>query len=625
MLDRNKIRTALDQLADELLLRQSPDGAWRLCFDSGTMSDCYYIVTQRLFGHADETLIRRITDRILSRQYANGAWKVYPDEQDGNLDATVEAYYALLCSGYYQPNHPRLASARNFILEKGGLAAVQSMLTQALLAATSQAEWPKSLRIPLEAFFSDPPPLDIFSLSGHARVHLVPVLIMANESFSASFPGMPDLSNLYADESSGKSFQSDSTWIAALLGLIEMLGVAALLPSGGDAAKRRALQFLFDRMEPNGTLLTYSTATMLMMLALLSQNYSPSSPVITNMSAGIRSLLCHGQPHIQVASSEVWDTALLASAMRSSGLQPNTAPLERAGAYLQARQQWRRGDWARRAPNAEPGGWGFSDVNTLYPDVDDSAAALRAIRPYADRSSSQQEDWQRGLSWVLAMRNKDGGWPAFEREGDPLPIQFFAFEGAKDIALDPSTPDLTGRTLLFLVQELGVSVNNSWIERTVQWLLSQQRPDGSWYGRWGICYVHGTGAVVQALLAAGVADDHPAIRKAVKWLTRIQNEDGGWGESCLSDKKRVYIPLGVSTISQTAWALDALTAALPKPTKELEKGVQALLSLLERGARDPAYTYPTGSGLPGSVYIHYASNNYTWPMFTLSSILAKYS
>ncbi|MBD2869517.1 prenyltransferase/squalene oxidase repeat-containing protein [Paenibacillus arenilitoris] len=620
-MDMHRIRERIGELSGELLRRQSGDGAWRMCFDSGTMTDSHYIILLRALGRSDETLIRALAARIASKQLASGAWQLYPDEKEGSLDATAEACYALLCAGYNREWEPRIQLAKQFIRSQGGLSQVRSLLTQVILAATGQAEWPLLLRIPLEAFFSNNGlGLDLFSLSGHARVHLIPTLIMANRQYARRSAYLPDLTDLFLGGS--RTFANDSTWISALNGFLSTLPLSSLLTSGSPTAEEQAVTFMLDRVEPNGTLLTYSTATMLMTLALLAAGYPEHSPVIEHLLRGIRSLLCLDKPHIQIASSEIWDTAMLGYALREAGVQGTSPAMERAGAYLLPKQQTRLGDWAIRKPDTQPGGWGFSEANTIYPDVDDSVAALRAVRPYIDRVTGGDADWQRGLNWVLAMRNDDGGWPAFERKGASLPASFFAFEGASDIATDPSTVDLTGRMLAFLGQELDMSLGQQWIDDSVQWVLSQQTRDGSWYGRWGIAYIHGTGAAIQGLKAVGIASDHPALTKAVKWLLAIQNEDGGWGESCLSDKLKRYVPLGASTPSQTAWALDALIAVHDKPTAELGKGADALLAALDR--RDWTYTYPTGAGLPGSVYVHYASNNYIWPLLTLSSLVKKY-
>lgn len=620
-MNMNRIRARIAQLTAELLQQQSPDGAWRMCFDSGTMTDSYFIIILRLLERSEEALIHTLAARIASKQQSNGAWMLYADELDGNLDATAEACFALLYAGYYRESDPHIISAKQFIHAKGGLSEVRSLLTQVILAATGQAKWPMMLRIPLEAFFSNLGiGLDLFSLSGHARVHLIPTLILANKQFVRQTPSMPNLTHLFLDGS--RTFTNDISWISALNELLGSLPLASLLHASSPSALEQAEAFLFERLEPNGTLLTFSTATMLMILALLALDYEPGSPIIQRLALGVQSLICSDKPHVQVASAEVWDTAMLSYALRESGIVSSAPSLERAGAYLLSKQQNRSGDWAIRNPNTPPGGWGFSDVNTIYPDVDDSVAALRAVRSYSASVNELYPNWQRGLNWVLSMRNEDGGWPAFEREGTQLPASFFTFEGSADIATDPSTVDLTGRVLQFLGKELGMTLGHQWIDNSVQWILSQQTSNGSWYGRWGIAYIHGTGAAIQGMKAAGIADDHPAVKKAVNWLLDIQNKDGGWGESCLSDKQKRYLPLHDSTPSQTAWALDALTAAAPKLTTAIERGVEALLIALDR--RDWTYTYPTGAGLPGSVYVYYPSNNYIWPLLTLSEIVKKY-
>src|SRR6266496_1644890 len=96
--------------------------------------------------------------------------------------------------------------------------------------------------------------------------------------------------------------------------------------------------------------------------------------------------------------------------------------------------------------------------------------------------------------------------------------------------------------------------------RGLDWLLRQQEPDGSWFGRWGANHVYGVGAVLPALAAAGMDPRHGAIRRAVRWLVEHQNADGGWGEDLRSYREPDWRGRGPSTPSQTAWALLALLA-----------------------------------------------------------------
>ncbi|MNZ97931.1 Sporulenol synthase [compost metagenome] len=220
------------------------------------------------------------------------------------------------------------------------------------------------------------------------------------------------------------------------------------------------------------------------------------------------------------------------------------------------------------------------------------------------------------------MQNNDGGWPAFEKNTDKVFLTWLAIDGAKSAATDPSEADLTGRTLEYLGGFAGLDIRHDRIKRGASWLIKHQEKDGSWYGRWGICYIYGTWAALTGLKAVGLSSEHETVKKGAKWLLSIQNPDGGWGESCRSDRLQLYWPLGESTPSQTAWALDALIAVHQKPTSAMQKGVQRLMTALHEDKWTSAY--PTGAGLPGSFYIHYHSYRHIWPLLALSHYREKY-
>jgi squalene-hopene/tetraprenyl-beta-curcumene cyclase len=155
----------------------------------------------------------------------------------------------------------------------------------------------------------------------------------------------------------------------------------------------------------------------------------------------------------------------------------------------------------------------------------------------------------------------------------------------------------------------------------VHWLLCEQEPGGSWYGRWGINHVYGTGAVVPALVAAGVAPSEPCIRRAVAWLHSCQKEDGGWGEDPRSYDCADWIGRGESTASQTAWALLALHAAGESAGAAAERGVRWLC---ETQREDGSWFEPqyTGTGFPSDYYINYHLYRLIFPVMALGRILA---
>ncbi|MCU6707462.1 squalene--hopene cyclase [Paenibacillus sp. J5C_2022] len=611
----------IERLTAELLQQQQPDGSWRFCFDNGTTIDAFFIILLRsLENDKYEPLLRRLHDRIVRRQRQDGGWSLYEDEEAGNLSSSVDAYYALLYSGYSSHDDGHMRLGRRFITAGGGLGGVTSVLSKTILAATGQRPWPKSINLippPLVLF---PPsfPVSLYDFSSYARIHLVPMLVMAERKLALRTETTPDLSHLLAHNAPAMNdADAQAHDIAANMqaGLSRLIGRPALIR---ETAIKRAEQFMLDRIEVDGTLYSYASCTILMIFALLALGYESDHPVIAKAVAGMAAMRCelHGDTStIQNSPSAIWDTALLSHALQEARLPPDHEAIVRSSGFLLRLQHRTRGDWSVRNPNAEPGGWGFSESNTIHPDVDDTTAALRAIHSSCDSSARNREAWNRGLAWVLSMQNKDGGWGAFEKNNDKQLLTLLPIDGAKAAAIDPSIPDLTGRTLEYLGRYAGLDIRHSFIRRGAEWLIRHQEKDGSWYGRWGICYIYGTWAALTGMRAAGVPAGHDSIARGTEWLLRIQNEDGGWGESCSSDARRRYVPLGGSTPSQTAWALEALMACREQPTQAIHRGVARLIALLRE--HDWKTIYPTGAGLPGHFYAHYESYAVIWPLLAL--------
>jgi len=616
---------AIGNLTTALIQRQQQDGSWRFCFENGTIIDAHTIILLRTLDIRDETLIRQLHARLLAAQQPEGCWKLYPDEE-GNFSASIEAYYALLYSGYSQKTDEPLARARRWIQAKSGHQQVTNILTRSMLAATGQCKWPNALTsIPLEfILLPASSPVHLFDFSGYSRVHLVPMLIMADRNFSIKTADTPDLDDLNihrpdADESYSRAFKALLDYVQS--GLNKLIGAPHSLH---EAATKKAEQFMKQRIESDGTLYSYASCTLLMVFSFLALGYDKRHPLILNAVKGLTAMRCSSgsTATIQNSPSNVWDTALLAYALQEAGVAGNHASIRKAADYLLVNQHRKLGDWTFHNPNPVAGGWGFSETNTIYPDVDDTTAALRAIKSLSRASPSSREAWNRGLNWVLSMQNKDGGWPAFEKDINKTMLTWIAIDGAKSAAIDPSEADLTGRTLELLGNFAGFNTRHAFIRRGADWLIGHQEKDGCWYGRWGICYIYGTWAALTGLEAVGLQTDHDALQKGARWLLSIQNSDGGWGESCRSDRLMRYVPLGESTPSQTAWALDALIAVHSLPTAEMDKGVYRLIASLHENG--PITDYPTGAGLPGHFYVHYHSYRYIFPLLALVHYRNKY-
>jgi squalene-hopene/tetraprenyl-beta-curcumene cyclase len=217
------------------------------------------------------------------------------------------------------------------------------------------------------------------------------------------------------------------------------------------------------------------------------------------------------------------------------------------------------------------------------------------------------------MRWLAGMQSKDGGWGAFDADNTRKLVKKPPFCDFGEV-IDPPSADVTAHVVEAFAAE--GRTGSLTVRRGVVWLLRAQEPDGSWFGRWGANYVYGTGAVVPALIAAGVKPSKPAIRRAVAWLENHQNPDGGWGEDLRSYDYPALAGRGESTASQTAWALLALLAAGEHRGAAAERGIRWLA---QTQRADGSWDQPqyTGTGFPGDVYINYHLYRLAFPISAL--------
>jgi squalene-hopene/tetraprenyl-beta-curcumene cyclase len=186
--------------------------------------------------------------------------------------------------------------------------------------------------------------------------------------------------------------------------------------------------------------------------------------------------------------------------------------------------------------------------------------------------------------------------------------------------LDPTCPDITGRTLEALAA-CGVPRSDPAVRRGVRYLVKTQRPDGSWYGRWGVAYIYGTFLALRGLRAAGEDNREAHILRAAEWLRSIQNADGGWGESCAAYDEGCFVPAR-STASQTAWAILGLAAGGDRSSSSVRKGVEYLIETQkEDGTWDESLA--TGTGFPGVFYLRYDLYRNAFPLLALNEIMKQ--
>src|SRR5262249_52162728 len=135
---------------------------------------------------------------------------------------------------------------------------------------------------------------------------------------------------------------------------------------------------------------------------------------------------------IQPCLSPVWDTAINIIALAESGLSPEHEALQNAAKWLLDKEVRFSGDWTKNNSHPEASGWAFEHNNVYYPDVDDTAMVLMALRhvavPGMDDPSKPASAmpaatngrlaivFGRALAWQLSFQCRDGGWAAFDKD-----------------------------------------------------------------------------------------------------------------------------------------------------------------------------------------------------------------
>jgi squalene-hopene/tetraprenyl-beta-curcumene cyclase len=312
----------------------------------------------------------------------------------------------------------------------------------------------------------------------------------------------------------------------------------------------------------------------------------------------------------------VWDTALAVIALLDAGAAPGDPAVERAARWLAAQEINSRGDWAVRRPGLAPGGFPFEFANDNYPDVDDTALVVLALRRSGIDCGGAAN---RSLAWMMGMQSRSGGWGAFDVDNTSRLCAKVAFCDFGAVT-DPPSADVTAHVLEVLASEGRADERAA--RRGLAWLLARQEADGSWFGRWGANFVYGTAAVLPALAACGL-DDHPSLARGRAFLERAQNPGGGFGEDLRSYRDPSWSGRGVSTASQTAWALIGLHAA---GASRGASAANAVRYLVESQRPDGGWDEPyfTGTGFPGDFYLNYHLYRDVFPVMALGRVLGDH-
>jgi len=295
--------------------------------------------------------------------------------------------------------------------------------------------------------------------------------------------------------------------------------------------------------------------------------------------------------------SQLWDTAFATRAILESDLGklfPDT--IQKSYQFIEL-SQIKVEHATHREFFRHPmiGSWPFSTAENGWPVADCTAEGLSAtlaihdsglVKPIIDDKRIKE-----AVDIILSYQNQDGGWATYELTRAPKwleklnPSEVFA-----DIMIDYSWTECTAACVISLldIQADYPDYKNSEIHKAIeaglQFILKQQKPDGSWYGGWAVCFTYATWFAVEALSKAkgkGYFNDAALVastNKACAFLVTKQKTDGGWGETFESCSKLVYTEADMSQVINSAWALLTLMIAGFNDKKVIEKGVDVLLN-----------------------------------------------
>jgi squalene-hopene/tetraprenyl-beta-curcumene cyclase len=602
---------------DHLLALQHPGGFWIGELETNVTMDAEDVLLRHFLGILTKTEAEETAVWIRSQQRKDGTWANFYDGP-GELSTTVEAYVALKLAGD-APDAEHMKRASEWITGHGGVTATR-VFTRIWLALSGLWSWDELPVIPPEIIYLPSWfPLNIYDWGCWARQTIVALAVVS--SFKPSNPLPFTIEELYAAVP-GRHPKADhhDAWSVAFTNLDKVLHkLEPRLPKRArKAAQRRCVEWIIARQEADGCWGGIQPPWVYSIMALHLMGYGLDNPIIKKALDGLDGFTIRedGQRRLEACQSPVWDTVLTMTALEDAGLEADHEGLVQAAHWILDEEIRQPGDWQVRRPDTAPGGWAFEFENDNYPDTDDAAEVILALRrlDLKERTADNRAAIRRGLRWLEGMQCKDGGWGAFDADNTRELVTKLSFCDFGAV-IDPPSADVTAHVVEAFAAE-GLASETA-CRRGVIWLLKNQEPDGSWFGRWGANFLYGTGAVVPALIAAGVKPHKPQIRKAVAWLEQVQNTDGGWGEDLRSyDDPRNWSGKGASTASQTAWALLALLAAGERDSKAVERGIR-WLAQTQRADGTWDEPYFTGTGFPRDFYLNYHLYRLAFPVSAL--------
>ncbi|WVQ96729.1 hypothetical protein IAU59_003836 [Kwoniella sp. CBS 9459] len=291
--------------------------------------------------------------------------------------------------------------------------------------------------------------------------------------------------------------------------------------------------------------------------------------------------------------SQLWDLAFMAQAAVETGLAEEDENKKSVKGMLrwldEAQMRENPKHYEEGYRHRTKGAWGFSTKEQNYTVSDCAAEGLKAAMsiqslPYVTKSIDLDR-MRDTVDTLLSMQNASGGFASYELQRGSTKLEWLnAAEVFGNIMIDYEYPECTTSVLSALKHFSKLDptyrpaeIANT-VDRAIKWIHSVQRPDGSWYGSWGICFTYATMFALESLSIAGeTCANSERVRRACQFLVKHQMADGGWGETYMSCVNMEYAQHEQSQVVQTAWAVLSLIYAQYDDKTVIERAVKLIM------------------------------------------------
>src|ERR1700730_12195192 len=388
---RSQARVALGLACEHVLSLQDQEGWWQGELQTNVTMDAEDILLREFLGvrRADET--ERSAAWIRSQQRADGTWANFHGGP-GELSTTIEAYWALRLAGD-RPEDEHMLSAASFIRAKGGLEHAR-VFTHVWLALVCLLSWARVPALPPEiVLLPSWAPLTIYDFACWARQTIVALSLVKAHRPVRELPF--ELDELRGDAEPGPTrtpLSPRGRWRARrdrVLRAYERRPIGLLRRLAASRAERGIVR----RKEADGSWGGIQPPWVYSLMALSLCGYPLDHPVMRRGLEGLEGFMVEDQDdsrgvgappgpsrRLEACQSPVWDTALSILALRDGGVPQEHSAIIRATEWLLGEEVRQHGDWSVARPRLEPGGWAFEFANVNYPDVDDTAEVVLALR-----------------------------------------------------------------------------------------------------------------------------------------------------------------------------------------------------------------------------------------------------